>query len=305
MTIRSALGAGTRPARALLGLALVLGISAGTTSTSAAAETKSPQQQPPANLNYVAMGDSFAAGMADILDLASGPCAQGRVSYPKIVAQNLQAQLTDMSCNGGTLAAMGLQLQAVPADAQLITITTGMNDLPWADLVVGCGFPGLVPVGLVAPEVGACSLGDEILGGNGLKTRMDAFHQNLGAFLDALQVQAPRARIYLVGYPKVVPPPEEHCWPFLPVTGKDLQFYEDVLTAANKVMIEYAKDTAYPRVGYVDTHYGSRGHDVCKQDAWINQWFAFSYGQAPLHPNEKGYRAMADEVLRALGLTKS
>jgi lysophospholipase L1-like esterase len=247
------------------------------------------------------MGDSFAAGMSSVFDLAGGICLQGPVSYPKLIAKATGAKLTDLTCNLASMATMRLQFGQVPADTDLITLTTGFNDLPWADLVVGCGVPGIVPVGAVVPEFGVCSIGNDAVGG--LNARTDAYRANLAVFLADLHKQAPRARILLVGYPDIWPDPEDHCWPIVPLTGKDLEFYEAMVTSTNAVMIEFAKDESLPHIGYADTHYATQGHDMCKgAESWINPWFSFGYGLAPMHPTEKGIQAAAAEALRALGL---
>ncbi len=93
-----------------------------------------------AGTDYVAMGSSFAAGPGiPPLQSSDGASACGRsaVNYPSIVAREIGADLTDVSCSGATTAhvlrdpqgARPPQIQAVTPDTRLVTITIGGNDV--------------------------------------------------------------------------------------------------------------------------------------------------------------------------------
>ncbi|HET6561795.1 MAG TPA: GDSL-type esterase/lipase family protein, partial [Marmoricola sp.] len=90
---------------------------------------------------YVALGDSFtAAPYVPSTSLAEG-CFRSDGNYPQIVAAELGAVLHDVSCSGadssdltgrqsvaGGRGTVPPQLDAVPADADLVTVGIGGND---------------------------------------------------------------------------------------------------------------------------------------------------------------------------------
>ncbi|MDR0435157.1 MAG: SGNH/GDSL hydrolase family protein [Propionibacteriaceae bacterium] len=91
---------------------------------------------------YVALGSSFAAGpgIPPIIDIAA---MRSGGNYPHLLAEWLEADLTDLSVSGATAATimdtphMNLaggdplppQLSLFPDDATLVTITVGGNDM--------------------------------------------------------------------------------------------------------------------------------------------------------------------------------
>ena len=90
---------------------------------------------------YVALGDSFtAAPLVPDTDLAEG-CFRSSSNYPALLAEELDLELTDVSCSGadtgdvtgGQAVAGGRgtvppQLRAVQPDTDLVTVGIGGND---------------------------------------------------------------------------------------------------------------------------------------------------------------------------------
>ena len=93
---------------------------------------------PPAGAKYVNMGSSFAAGPS-IMPSADNPttrCGRSAQNYAHQVARRHGLALVDVSCGGSTTEhllgpwkELAPQLDAVDADTQLVTMTTGGNDL--------------------------------------------------------------------------------------------------------------------------------------------------------------------------------
>jgi hypothetical protein len=86
--------------------------------------------------------------------------------------------------------------------------------------------------------------------------------------------RAPRARVYVVGYPDLLPAAGNACAGTLGITAGD---------------------------GYIDTYTPSRGHDACAAPAsrWIEPLVAVA-AAAPLHPNAVGERGIADAIVGAI-----
>ncbi|MEV8097763.1 SGNH/GDSL hydrolase family protein, partial [Kitasatospora sp. NPDC085879] len=78
----------------------------------------------------------------------------------------------------------------------------------------------------------------------------------------------------------------------------DLAFLTEKQQQLNEMLRERA---AAAGAAYVDTAAASAGHDMCAGEAgrWIEPALS-AVGAAPLHPNARGERGMADAVLAAV-----
>src|SRR5215207_1744984 len=89
-------------------------------------------------IRYVALGDSYSAASGVLPPDPTAPpqCLRSTGNYPHVVAAATGAQLTDVTCGGADTAdyvepqyqGVAPQLDAVGADAELITMTIGGND---------------------------------------------------------------------------------------------------------------------------------------------------------------------------------
>jgi lysophospholipase L1-like esterase len=160
---------------------------------------------------YVALGDSYSSGLgsdvdptksqpiANTYDPASGQCYRAYKAYPALLANNLGAQLRNVSCAGATTSTIlnggqfgqPAQIEAVTSDAQLVTITIGGNDIEFGG-TMNC-IAGR-DCDINAPEVQAT---------------LDVLHNHLynrvAAVVAAVQQRAPNARILIGGYPQIYP----------------------------------------------------------------------------------------------------
>jgi hypothetical protein len=120
----------------------------------------------------------------------------------------------------------------------------------------------------------------------------------LSAALTQIQRRAPRARIFVVGYPALVPTEGSTCGHTLGITAGDVVFLHDEEMQLNSMLRQRA-DAA--RAVYVDTYTPSVGHDACASSAarWIEPLMP-SAPAFPLHPNARGEQGMADAVVAAV-----
>lgn len=79
----------------------------------------------------------------------------------------------------------------------------------------------------------------------------------------------------------------------------DATYLHDKEQQLNAELRERAQDAG---AGYVDTYKPSVGRDACagRDTRWIEPLLP-SLPAAPMHPNERGARGMADAVLSAVG----
>src|SRR5690606_30751418 len=97
-------------------------------------------------LDYVALGDSAAAGPLIPDQDPNLACLRSDRNYPAVVAEALGADLTDVTCSGARLSDLserqyGLlppQYRALDEETDLVTITIGGNDVDLVTRALTC-----------------------------------------------------------------------------------------------------------------------------------------------------------------------
>ncbi len=268
------------------GIALLLAACSATSdSTSAAAGASAPVGQPivrapgagtPAGAaelrsSYVALGDSYTAGL-DLPDQtgATAGCGQSSSSYPFLVARSLRLELTDMSCSSATVASLSAaqatgdgtnppQLSALSAATALVTLGIGGNDVGWAGIVTRCTdldlIPSLIP-GTRASDVTPCRDYYTAGGTDLIQQRIQAVTGQLAEALAQIRQRAPHARVYVVGYPDLLPASGGGCGDTLGITKGDVAFLDNEELRLNGMLRQAAQAAGDD---YVDTYTPSRG----------------------------------------------
>lgn len=250
---------------------------------------------------YVALGDSYTSGpvMPPPARGASPLCDQSAVNYPHLTAENLGLSLTDVSCGGATVSDMTQsQYPAVPPqfDAlsrrdSVVTLGIGGNDdNTFITAVAGCG-----ALGATDPENKGAPC--EKAFGDRFADNIASDGPNIGAALRRIHVLAPHARVYVVGYPDILPQ-HGNCWPRMPMTTGDVAYLDGVEHDLN-TMLEHEAETN--GAAFVDTYGPSVGHDACQPESvrWIEPAVPSSPA-AFVHPNAAGEAAMARMVESAM-----
>jgi lysophospholipase L1-like esterase len=243
---------------------------------------------------YVALGDSFAAAPGVPTQVDAG-CQRSNHNYPSLVAAALHpASFKDVTCSSATTADVAKdQFSAVNRNTSLVTLTIGGNDVGFADIVTKCS-----AMGLFHPDGTPCrdTYTDE--GGDKLDGRLTTVEPKVVGVLRAVRRRAPRARVLLVGYPRILPADHRGCRPRELFADGDLEYlgrFEDKLNDTLRHAAGEAGAT------FVDDHRAGTGHDICApaRVRWIES--IFPDGSAvPFHPDARGERAMANAVLRRL-----
>jgi lysophospholipase L1-like esterase len=253
---------------------------------------------------YVALGDSFTSGGGlprPVPD--SGACQQSRLSYPHLVAQELDARLRDASCGGATTengttaqprpgaAYWPPQLDRLRPGTDLVTVGLGYNDLGFFPALIS----GCVSVATTDLTGAPCQEAE----GRGLP-ELSALPEQIGTRVEGLlhtvRERAPEAEVLVVGYPQLVP--ESGTCAELPLADGDYAFVRERLEALDDALRSAAEAAD---VTFVDVLGASAGHDICAgDDAWVAGARPRPGTAAPYHPLVPGQRAMADQVLAAL-----
>jgi hypothetical protein len=280
-----------------LRLAIVLAVAVGAIAAPAGAAAQTP---------YVALGDSYVSGPF-ILPLASEAsllCLQSARNYPHLAAAALGLSLKDVSCAGATTSNLtteaqypGLspQLDALSSSTKVVTVGIGGNDNNlFFGTLISCGAEDLVfPFGTPCKATYGNKLAEEI--------KADA--PVVGAAFHQIKVDSPSAKVFVVGYPDILPQ-SGNCWPTVPLTTGDVAYLNGVEKELDAMLESEAVANGDT---FVNTYTPSIGHDACKSlsvryiEPVIPESDAFS-----VHPNERGMEADASELetaMRAAGIS--
>jgi lysophospholipase L1-like esterase len=257
---------------------------------------------------YVALGDSFTSGPDIPTQLSpsstpSAPSACGRSSknYPSLVARALGLYLTDVSCLAAKAddltKAQGpgipAQLSALKQSTSLISVGIGGNDLGYSTIAANC--VALTPWG--PTRVGkTCKAHYTASGGDQLDRTIHDLGTNVKTILSDIRARAHNARVFVIGYPDVVPPSGSGCWPDLPFTRSDLSYLRGVEANLNSMLSTVARAAGDV---YVNMAAPSAAHNACtdRNTRWVSPILPSPWSY-PLHPDASGMAGMA-RVLEA------
>jgi lysophospholipase L1-like esterase len=262
-----------------------------------------------------ALGSSFAAGPG-IEPVAEASALRSGKNYPHQLAERLGARLVDLTVSGAATAnlvdtpqqmASGVvfppQIDGVPADADVVTITAGGNDLHFAGAMLYVASVRLEPrspmVAMLAP-----------LFPDGIPLPTEhAVEQATAGLVRAIgkaRLKAPAARVLLVDYLTVL---GEGSGPATPFSAEELGRLLFIQGAIGQVFADAASRTGAELVLASSL---SAGHALGSPEPWVqpfNQVTAQNVASlreamvrtgASFHPNEAGMTAIAAELERVL-----
>jgi lysophospholipase L1-like esterase len=208
-------------------------------------------------LQIASLGSSFAAGPGL------------RENYARMLASKLHANLTDLSVSGSTLHSMGSQISKLPKTADIITVTSGGNDLNY----IG---------GLTSGVTGKNSLTESQL----LQRFNDA--------LTSIHKISPKATVYLVEYLTIlgtdVQPGKS-----VSMSAAAVEYHRGVAALLQKATAKAADGKDWVR--NVPVARLSEGHGIGAPDPWVNGGSLAGKtngGGAAWHPNAAGMKAIAN-----------
>jgi hypothetical protein len=248
---------------------------------------------------YVALGDSYTAGPL-IPNQSLNPlgCLRSDHNYPHLVQPGLTtATFSDVSCSGATTDDMfneqsteigtnPPELNALTADTRVVTLGIGGNDIGFSEVVINCA--RLNPFDPCKDDYVHDGI-DE------LSDRIAATAPRVDAVIAGIHSRSPSAKVFVVGYPTILPQTGSGCWPTVPILPTDVSYLRSKEIQLNAMLSAHAAaDGAY----YVDTYTSSNGHDVCKGTGtkWVEGLIPTSPA-APVHPNALGMQNDATVTL--------
>lgn len=278
---------------------------------------------PTAGLDYVALGDSYAAGLGllDPTGIIPG-CGQSTSSYPQQLAAQLGLTLTDVTCSGASTANVistsqdtgfginPVQAEALSADTDIVTLTIGGNDLGFSSIIQAC-IAGTSDGPLVfypAPAPDNCKAVFNAGGFDSLAAMVAGpVSASLAATLTAINAAAPNAKVFVVGYPSLMPGetniPDGGCFsafdgstPAFPFTTTDIGYLRGIqsqLDAAMSAAAVAGSATFVPMLSSTLAHSPCAGN----QAAYVN---GASAAPGAMHPNADGAEFMTDTARDAI-----
>ena len=255
----------------------------------------------PAPDTYVALGDSYTAGPL-ILNQSLEPlgCLRSDRNYPRIAKPQIKAaKFVDVSCSGATTSdffeEQGVtpgpnppQFNALNANTKVVTIGIGGNDIGFSSIVKNCA--------TLDPFSSGCK-GDYVVNGvDALANKIDATAPKIDKVLVETKKRAPNAKIFVVGYPTIIPETGSGCWPVVPIVSGDITYLRGVAKKLNAMLKARAIANG---ATYVDTATSSIGHDMCSSSKWVEA-IVPTTDAAPVHPNAAGMRNTGNVVAAAI-----
>lgn len=266
--------------------------------------TAAPAQAASWNANYVAFGDSYAAG-SNLPD-ASGACLTSPSAYPTLLSK----KATSVACSGATRADLSGQITAArelsPAanpngqrtifKAQQLTLTLGGNDIGWTSVIAAC----------LAGTATDCS--NAVVGAGQVIPGQSAATT---ASIRQLRAEGPKAQILVTGYPRLFQPSAAACdigsgVIIQPAQVSTLATLDELANQLNAAIAAGVAASGDPNVKFVPAGTFD-GHGICTDDPWINGLIIVQNEQGQsvvsprsFHPNAAGQQAYAAALRPAL-----
>jgi hypothetical protein len=265
---------------------------------SSAAATDDPAQ-------YVALGSSFAAapGVGTRAQESPPACGQSSENYAHLLARKRHLRLIDRSCSGSISAdilhdskAAPAQIDAVNAATELVTITTGGNDVAYIGNLYAWSCARRPEAMTPSYRLVLCREVPPATVGERLK-HLDA---PLKAVVAAVRTRAPRARIILIDYAAILPR-SGGCPDRVPLSMDEFTRGRAVAKALALTTARVAKETGATLIGASKL---TEEHDVCASAPWVAGWTFPGSPQefAPIayHPSASAMKAIASALDAAL-----
>ena len=245
--------------------------------------------QPPIPDRYVALGDSYTAGPL-IPNQSTDPlgCLRSDHNYPSIVKTRIKVtKFRDNSCSGATTTDLynvqnvtpgpnQPQLDLVDSETKVVTMGMGGNDIGFTDIVKTCALQN--PFGSGCKSSFVHGTDDTLI------DRINATAPKIDFALASIRGKSKLAKIFVIGYPTILPATGTGCYPKVPILPGDVVYLRGIEQALN-AMLKARAIAAHDY--FVDTATSSIGHDACASANWV-EGIIPTHVAAPVHPNASG-----------------
>jgi lysophospholipase L1-like esterase len=252
-----------RISRVIIAVSLTATVISGTVVTVARAT-------PPA-VNYVALGDSYSAGVGagDYIS-SSGGCDRSASAYPQLWADaSSPASFTFAACSGATtLSVISEQLSALSASTTLVSVTAGGDDAGFTHVMETC----------VLESQNSCL--------SAVSTAETFVASQLPARLDTMladiRQHAPSATIVVLGYPDLYDLSRSGLC--IGLSGADRTALNQ---GAGNIDAALATAAAASHDEFADVRSQFSRHEICDSGSWLHSVDIFAISSS-YHPTASG-----------------
>jgi lysophospholipase L1-like esterase len=203
-----------------------------------------------AAVNYVALGDSYSAGVG--AGDTSGSCSQSPNAYPALWAKaNAVASFKFAACSGATTTdVISSQLSSLSTSTSLVSVTIGGNDAGFSSVMETC----------VLESTSSC----ESAVAAGEQFVKDTLPARLDTMLADIHADAPDAKVVVLDYPDFY---DLSAWLCLGLSSADHQALDTGINDLDSVLLQAAKANSDT---FADVRTQFSGHELCDGAGWLN-----------------------------------
>ncbi|MCW7941302.1 lipase [Streptomyces hygroscopicus] len=214
--------------------------------------TATAQAAPQASATgYVALGDSYSAGVGAGSYFGSVSCMRSSRSYPALWASaHSRSSFSFTACNGArTSDVVSGQLGPLSTRTGLVSITAGGSDAGFSGVMTTCVLRGNSKCLSAVAEA---------------RSYMDrSLPRNLDRLYTAIRRKAPAAHVVVLGYPRLYKL-NGTCRAGLPDTARSA--INNAVDHLNTVIAKRAADHGYT---FADVRTAFSGHEICSGSPWL------------------------------------
>ncbi len=254
------------------------------------------------NERLLALGDSFSSGQgAGSYDPGTNgggnTCFRSPRAWPQELATRLHlVALPSLACSGAVIHDVTTgQLGRISGDPGVVTISIGGNDVGFANVIKSC-------------LLGDCVAKYHRPSGDRLEAEIADVAGRLPSFYRSIRDAAPRARVVVLGYPRLFPSREDwrsagDCLMRRQISGDEVEYLNALTPALNAAIAGAAKDAG---VDFVDATEAFNGRELlCSGETFRETYLRplqdrLSLVPASFHPNAAGHARLADVAARHL-----
>lgn len=244
--------------------------------------------------NYVALGDSYAAGPLIPNQIAPLGCLKSDHNYAHLAAPTIGLSLKDATCSGATtedmtesqstsLGSVPPQFDSLSAETTRVSLTIGGNDIGFTEIIENCV--------TLNPFSTPCKNKYDSGGHDQIAERIAATAPKVAAVLQGIHARSPSAKVFVVNYAAILPETGYGCWPQMPLGFGDVPYLRAKEKELNTMLATQAGANG---ASVVNWYNASIGHDACKGSStrWVEPLIPTDPA-APVHPNLAGMTGAA------------
>lgn len=227
--------------------------------------------------DYVALGDSYAAGVGAGNYLTDGTsCQRSLGGYPGLLAGTHGYALNLQACSGADTGDLLGQMTTLSPATRRVSISVGGNDIGFAPVISECMKPSWW---------GNCTSAVD-----GARARIaNVLPARLRTVYSAVRAKAPNAQVIVTGYPRLFNGRDCSVTTFFSLS--EMTRLNAAADALNATLRREAEAAGFQ---FIDPTQSFLGHAVCGNPEWIHN--ASMTASESFHPKAAGHRAYASLV---------